>query len=160
MCPCCCRREQASCPLFGVRSARLLSVTLLWDCHRQAISCTFVLEIDLPYFITIFARFSIFLYYFLSTYTVHVFRIMWKGTSCLFFAGLDSLPYIQNLWKQCSSSVTFWYGSGFSEFFCLLLFDYTLTSFFKGKKLHKTLEIKFFSQFLLDGIRIRILISE
>jgi hypothetical protein len=64
--------------------------------------------------------------------------------------------------KQCSGSVTFWYGSGsadpyhgltnpdpalfvsvlqearrkkkFSKFFCLLLFADTFTSFFKDKK--------------------------
>ncbi len=39
-------------------------------------------------------------------------------------------------WKQCCGSMTFWGGSGSAEhnFFCLLLFEATFTSFFKEKK--------------------------
>ncbi len=68
---------------------------------------------------------------------------------------------------QCSGSVTFWYRSGsgscsflqwlsrcqkmfFSCFFCLLLSEGTLSSFFKDKKLartHKTVVIKVFLNF-------------
>ncbi len=105
MCPCCCRREQASCPLLGVRSARLLSVTLLWNCHRQAISCTFVFEMHPPYFLTNFARFSVFLYYFLSTFAVHGFLIMWRKSQLTFIRRIgSSIPYIQNLWTRSSGS--------------------------------------------------------
>ncbi len=50
-----------------------------------------------------------------------------------------------------------------SKFFSLLLFEGTLTSFFKDKKSlisHKTVEIKVFLLFLLDGRRTRIRSSD
>ncbi len=48
-------------------------------------------------------------------------------------------------------------------FFCILLFEGTFTSFFKGKKSkrsHKTVEIKVFLTILLNDRRIRIRISD
>jgi len=64
--------------------------------------------------------------------------ILWRD-----FKGTLSQTWIT--WKQCCGSVTFWYGSGSadpyhwltdpdSKFFCLILFEDTLTSVFSGTK--------------------------